>query len=499
MHVPIDDPLALASVSRAAEGGWRIAGYTTVDGVEHSFLGSVRLGEDGQFHFKSEARGFAPTTAVKSFVLPRDQVQQFLVIETTDLGRTGQVVAIAAAVSFVVAAIVVGLTASSLDNDNSSGGSCPFLYAWDGEHFALEGEPYGGAIARGLECTDWCELSSLRANEGQYRLLLRNPADETDRTNSMRLLVVDHEPGTRVVRDGVGAMHALRRVTPLVHATESRGRDAARMLHAADHDEMSTDFEASPTLSTRDSVEIEFTRPAAIAEAWLVARVRSSPWSGRVLRDFVELHGSAAAFGTALDGDAGEALLAWSDREELFTCRVELLEGDRWVTQGRLGGGSPWVEEAQALRLDLRRVQGERVRLRLCPPRTFWTLDCFELGWDEAEVHLDALQPSTATDKAGNDVRSALLEDDASYLEFPVQGDYTWVDFDVPPPRPGQTRTVFAAVRGWYELHVDGTRPADFATLNALRQPGAIVQRSLALYEAARKSTALTSPTAPSR
>lgn len=114
LQVPLDDPLALASVSRDAKDGWRIAGYTTVDGVEHSFHGSVRLGEDGQFHFKPEVVGFAPTASLEPFLLPRDQVQQFQVIESTDLARTGQVVLIAAAISFVVAVIVLGTTANDI-------------------------------------------------------------------------------------------------------------------------------------------------------------------------------------------------------------------------------------------------------------------------------------------------------------------------------------------------------------------------------------------------
>lgn len=496
LQVPTDDPLALASVAHS-RGGWRIAGYTTADGVEHAYRGSVRVGEDGQFHFKPEAMGFSATSSFEPFVLPRDQVRQFLVVESSELGSVGGVIVIAAAVSLVVLMIV----AATSEPEPYQGGSCPLLYAWDGEHFVLDGEPYGGAIARGLERTDWCELSSLRAEESQYRILLRNPADETDHTNSMRLLVVDHEPGTRVVRDGRGGMHALRRVVALASAVDRHEVDAARMLRAADHDEMFTDLEAGAALAARDTVEIEFARPVAVSEAWLVARLRSSAWSGRVLRDFVELHGTAAAFAAAVDGDARhrQELLAWSEREELFACRVELLEGNRWVAQGRLVGGSPWVEEDQALRLDLRRVEGDRVRVRLCPPATFWTLDCFELGWDEAVARVDTLRPRTATDAHDIDVRTALMADDARTLDFPAKGDHAWVSFDAPLERPGRARTVFAEVRGWYELHVDGTRPADLATLGTLREPGAIVRRSLALYEAARKSTALTSPTAPSR
>jgi len=86
VQVSIDYPLlGLVSVAGDARHGWRIAGYTTVDGVHHPYQGSVRLGDDGQFHFKPESTGLNAITRFEPLVLPRDQVQQLLVVETTEL------------------------------------------------------------------------------------------------------------------------------------------------------------------------------------------------------------------------------------------------------------------------------------------------------------------------------------------------------------------------------------------------------------------------------
>ena len=60
-------------------------------------------------------------------------------------------------------------------------------------------------LTRGLERDDYGDLEHLRADSaGLYRLLVTNEVPETQYTNSMRLLVVDHRPGARFEMDEFG-------------------------------------------------------------------------------------------------------------------------------------------------------------------------------------------------------------------------------------------------------------------------------------------------------
>ena len=117
-------------------------------------------------------------------------------VETSVARTVGLVVGIAAGTLVTVVAIAL-LTKQS----------CPFVYSWDGEKYSFDAEPYGGAIAQGLERDDYSELEHLRADHGMYRLLLTNEVDETQFTNLMELWVVDAPADAQIVSDEFGTLH----------------------------------------------------------------------------------------------------------------------------------------------------------------------------------------------------------------------------------------------------------------------------------------------------
>jgi hypothetical protein len=129
-----------------------------------------------------------------------DQVQRLWVDkEQISTARTIGLVAGVAVGTIVVIAAVVAATKQS----------CPFVYSWDGTRYVFDAEPYGGAIARGLEKDDYSELGQLREADGRYKLRMTNEVDETQMTNLTELWVVDHPAGTRVVPDIQGKLHTV--------------------------------------------------------------------------------------------------------------------------------------------------------------------------------------------------------------------------------------------------------------------------------------------------
>ncbi len=141
-------------------------------------------------------------------------------------------------------------------------GSCPFLYAWDGERFAfvtdlLWGAPIGLPVAPGrwasADPSELVRVDGARPDErGRYRLRVTEELWEAAFFDHLRLWVVDHPASVEVasnlrIRPGVSdgeRVLAARDLRPVAQAWDGSGRDVTELVR--ERDEVYADgFEAS--------------------------------------------------------------------------------------------------------------------------------------------------------------------------------------------------------------------------------------------------------------
>ena len=469
-----------------------IVGYTTADAVYHPFDGFVRLADPDSLRFyrKGKVKVPDPTNLSLAFTMARADVASLSVRKVKVLATIGVTVVVAT----VIVAAIVAATEESKPPPTTTTTSCPFVYSWDGKEFVLDAEPYGGATIRALERTDVTELEHLAPSNGRYRLLLTNEMDESQHTNRIDLMIVDHAPGVVVAVDPEGNPHAFQAVHRLVEARDQAGRDLLPWLRDKDQAIWHPDLEAAsrnlPPSDTRDHITLTFDRPAGARNAYLLADAATAPWGARMIRTLLAMRGATLGlFYAAINSDEGarRKLHEWNEREELFYLGVEVEEGGRWVRQGHLIGGGPVVAETRAIPLDLSRVTGDRVRVRIHPPVGFWMFNAFRLADGEVAARAQVVAPLSARDGAGKDVLATLARDDEAYDTFATNEDRAVVGFPAPPQAGGTERTVFARTRGWYEIRMGGLGIPDFAALRRTTdEPGFAVVRALEDYRAMR-------------
>ena len=183
--------LPAASVPQPASE--KIVGITTSAGRD------VRFDPPGASISGNSLRA---AVASKPFDIPLGEVQRYWV-ERQEISKV-RTIGLVAGVAAGTVALIAGIVAATKQ-------SCPFVYSWNGTEYLFDAEPYGGAIARGLEKDDYSELEHVREQGGRYRLRITNEVDEKQFTNLMELWVIDHAPGTRVLADQDGHVHTLPR------------------------------------------------------------------------------------------------------------------------------------------------------------------------------------------------------------------------------------------------------------------------------------------------
>ena len=219
-----------------------------------------------------------------------------------------------------------------------------------------------------------------------------------------------------------------------------------------------------------------FPKPPDAREGKLVTNATLTPWAGEVGGRLLGLLGrDLPAWYERIDTDpaARAELTGWMTREQMFALKIEVEEPDGWKVRGMMPVAGPFVSDERVTLLDLSRVVGDRVRLRVQPPAGFWALHSFAMDYSpERPLRMTKIAAKEACDWAGRDLREVLRAADGAYFEMPGQWQRASMIFGAPPRRAGMERTLFLHSRGYYHMHLPAGDP-DWATFQRiLREPG---------------------------
>jgi hypothetical protein len=378
--------------------------------------------------------------------------------------------------------IIVGLAAAPF--------SCPYIYSFDGEMCVFDAEPLGGSVSRGLQREDYSKLEHLQPVDGTYRLMVRNETDETQYIDEIKLIAVDHAPGSEVVPDHGGNMHVVAKAVALRRAVDENGTDLKKFLEKQDgvawQTQLPTDDSFQPE-NLRHELVLEFPKPRGATSAKLIVNAGTALWGSNMIKEMLQMRGDKVdAWYESIDtgGSASQDLFNFNAREELYFLKYYIKEGDEWRMQGWIHGGGPLVTEDRAIPLDLSRVAGDNVTIRVNPPMGFWAIDYMALEFDDHPAAVVIEQRiEDARDQDGKEVADLMSTKDDRYQVMPRIGDWIEVEFEVPPRREGTKRTVFLQSHGYYEIHIDKNQPEQTALIaEIMATDGLIVEYSMDEY-----------------
>jgi len=461
--------LATASVPQPLPDKERIVGITTMKAENVSFDQPGATIVNGTLH------GWVNKVA---YDIPLDQVQRLWVDkESISAVRTIGLVAGIMVGTVVVLAAIIAATKNS----------CPFVYSWDGQRYEFDAEPYGGAIAKGLEKDDYSELGQLREEDGKYKLRMTNEVNETQMTNLTELWVVDHPAGTRVVPDVQGGLHTVSAPQELTAARDAEGRDLRPWLRSTDRLIWEPPSVPDAHGSLQGDIIMTFPKPRDARQVKLIANAATGLWGSYMIKQMVALRGrEVGRFFAEVDHSqaARKKLAAWELREELYRLKVYVEEPTGWVVRGVLPGTGPFISKDRILPLDVSHVRGEQLHIRIHPPAGFWALNSFAVDYSaDRPVSTQTVKLATAEDPQGRSVLGELEAKDDRYLAMPNIGDTADLTFVAPAARAGAERAVFLHTRGYYRLHLAATGEPDKKTLAALEKvPGTAARLAATQY-----------------
>jgi len=366
-------------------------------------------------------------------------------------------------------------------------GSCPFLFAWNGKEIAFvkDSVPWGSALglrinalgAASIAATEeWYKIGrdQLRPRNGVYDLRVTGELWESYYYDSLALMTVDHPAGTEIFTDERFRVPAVKLAVtavaaplPLVRAVDDNGTDVTAILKHLDGGYLDTFGRGQYQGVTRDHW-VELTLPEALPPGplWLIAK----GW----------LHPSDSSINIALAQGNGP-------KPKWLSMEVPDAQGHWRVANPNLGFPAG-RNKICLFNLTNLWKPGEPHRLRLRTNlEVFWDQMEWAQGLPSTSLHIDRLQPSTASlqyrgfstihqanisspeipaytqlsgtsprwrDLAGfytryGDVRQLLAGVDDRYVIMNA-GDEMSLQFAAPlPPPPGFVRDFVLAGDGW--------------------------------------------------
>lgn len=329
----------------------------------------------------------------------------------------------------------------------SVGGSCPYIYSYNGEAFVFEGEAYGGAIFRGLERDDYMPLSNLKAGDGICKILISNELQEHQFTNLAELVVVDHPVGTRVVPDIHGVAHLLKNPVSPTKATSAGGQDLLKTMTAIDDES----FIFNEVDEESNFLGLEFNRPAEAKNAKLILYLQNTQWGEYVFGEFGSKFGTQYSKWVERQNELPVAESQSKSSRSDFKIMVSLRTNNGWEVVEQIPPVGPMAGREIVVPIDLEKVSGSKVEIQVKSSFMFWEADFAAMDFSSI-IGLASLpiKPACAFGTHHVDALPALESDDDKYLVQTVVGDVVEVQFNVPETQTGMARSYYLHTKGYY-------------------------------------------------
>ena len=409
------------------------------------------------------------------YTLQLDKVQKIEVIEkdkkrTTNsyvIGALGYTIG-----ALAVATIIIAATKSS----------CPFVSAYTGNEFTLQGEIYGGAIYPQLARHDYIPLKMEPLSNGSLQVKISNELHEHQYTDLAELWIITHSKSSKVLSDETGNLYTVSAPQPPTVAWLNEKKEVtASLLKAGDNAMLYLD----DTVSATNEVIMQFNNPLGAKKANLVLTLKNSYFLDLLYGELAKGFGSY--YGTYIKQQEQKPvaeLLQWT-RDQKIPLEVSVKTNSGWKKITDLTTIGPLATRNIIVPVELPETTEPFTQIKLSSGFMFWEIDYAALDFsDQNDFTIQKITPSNATDELGKNILADLQKEDAVYLSQPDIGNVVTLTYNAEVLKDSsKTRTYLLHTKGYYEHIRDFKNSPDVTFLNQFKKPGAFPQFGMSVYK----------------
>ncbi|MGE5107210.1 MAG: hypothetical protein ACM3H8_06680 [Sphingobacteriales bacterium] len=409
------------------------------------------------------------------YTLTLDKVQKIEVLEK-DRKRTTNSYVIGALGYTLGAFAVVGIIIAATKS------SCPFVSAYNGTDFNVQGEIYGGAIYPQLVRHDYLSLKMAPAANGDLQIKISNELKEKQYTDIAELLVITHAKGTKVLSDESGNLYTVSKPQTAFSATLGN-KDVRSALNEAGDNKLLY-FDDSSTTNAGNELILGFNKSLQQNKARLILSLKNSYWLDFLYGDMIKGFGSYyPTFIKQQKKKPIDALKKWS-RDQQIPLEISVETASGWKKITELTTIGPVTTREVVVQVDLSGTEGNITKIKLSSGFMFWEIDYAAIDYsNENNFTVQKINPYKATDETGKDVLSAFEKEDGVFLEQPLPGTVATLNYKWNKPADDkQTQSFILHTKGYYEHVREFTGKPNVKFLKQFTQPNAFAVYGKGMY-----------------
>ncbi len=416
------------------------------------------------------------SAATGEYTLALNKVEKIEIIEK-DKGRTtGSYIIGAVGYTFAgltVAAIIIAATKSS----------CPFVSAYDGNSFSLQGEIYGGAVYPQLARHDYIPLKMQPLADGSLQVKISNELHEHQYTDMAELWVITHDKGSKVLPDEKGNLFTVTAPRSPVSASLNAHTDVTAALQKAGDNALL--YMDDTTGHVTNEVVMQFNKPAAATKARLMLSLKNSYFLDLLYGELTKGFGSYyPSYIKQQEKRPAAELLQWT-KDQQVPLAVEIKTNTGWKRITGITTIGPLATRNIVVPIDIPGSSEPFTEIRLSSGFMFWEIDYAAIDYSaENNFTVQKINPAKATDELGKNILPDLQKEDAVYLAQPDIGNIATIIYNAAPLNDAaKTRTYILHTKGYYEHIRDFKNPPDLEFLEQFKTPGAFPLFGMQLYK----------------
>lgn len=341
-------------------------------------------------------------------------------------------------------------------------GSCPYVYAFDGNAFRMEGEAFGTSLSRAFEAQTLCALPDLVPANGALTIRLSNERPETHLINSVRLFAADARDATAVALDIHDVLWPVSKAISPSAAHDDAARNILSEIARTDQRYWKSSLAHTSAFSGfRDTIDLMFDAPRGLGEATLVIHAINTNVIDEVFRAMGAVLGDATMqFYAALEHDTllQQSVRSWKQESSL---RVEVEHGGEYRFVGVMPPEANVAPFTRAIRITGLDTTHGPLHVRLSSLTDVWRIDAVEMDFTPAKpIPVQPLKMLSVTSSDSKNWNEAVAAMDSQYA-LVLPPNHIDIAFDPAPAMRMRHPVYVSAVQGYlYEWLPSAKSPA---------------------------------------